>query len=53
MSLLNSNSKRSSKPVFPYAVLPEKQPAGKKRVLVMVLVLVVAAAAVAGLLLLG
>lgn len=53
MSLLNSNSRRSSRPVFPYAVLPEKQPTGKKRVLVLALVLVVAVVAVAGLLLLG
>lgn len=55
MSSNDSESKRSSKPVFPYAVLPEKRPSlfEQPRVRAMVLVLAVVAVAIAGLLLLG
>lgn len=55
MSMLNSESRSSSRPVFPYAKLPEKKAASasKKRTIVIVLVLVAVVAGVAGVLLLG
>ena len=47
MSVLNSQHKRSSRPLFPYAVLPEKTPfwTRRRKILVVGVVLVLVAGA--------